>query len=178
MAGDFEAFEALVKGSAARQYSIAALILRDPDRAHDAVQEALLGAWRGLSALRDPNAWEPWVNRLTVRACYVAAKQQRRRSLVELPASPNLELPAAHDASAAFAERDQMDRELGALPIDQRAVIVLHFYADLPLTEVAMVLGIPTGTAKSRLHRGLETLRTTIAVDPTTVPGRQQERPA
>src|SRR3954469_15611115 len=98
MAGDFEAFEALVKGSAARQYAIATLILRDADRAHDAVQEALVGAWRGLSALRDPAAWDPWVNRLTVRACYAAAKQQRRRSLVELPARPELEVPAAHDA--------------------------------------------------------------------------------
>lgn len=177
IAGDFEAFEALVKASAARQYSIATLILRDRDRAHDAVQEALVGAWRGLSALRDPNAWQPWVDRLTVRACYAAAKQQRRRMLVELPVSVDLEGPAAHDSSDAFAERDQMDRELGALPIDQRAVIVLHFYADLPLTEVAMVLGIPAGTAKSRLHRGLETLRKSIAIDQPSFAGRRKERP-
>jgi RNA polymerase sigma-70 factor, ECF subfamily len=177
MAGDFEAFEALVKGSAARQYSIATLILRDADRAHDAVQDALVGAWRGLSALRDPAAWDPWVNRLTVRACYAAAKQQRRRSLVELPARPELDVPAAQDTSAALAERDQLARELGALPMDQRAVIVLHFYADLPLTEVALVLGIPPGTVKSRLHRGLESLRRSIGADQTTVPGRGQERP-
>jgi RNA polymerase sigma-70 factor (ECF subfamily) len=178
IAGDFEAFEALVNASAARQFSIASLILRDRDRAYDAVQEALVGAWRGMSAVRDPDAWDAWLNRLTVRACYAAAKRHRRRSLVELPASPGFDVPVAQDAPTALADRDQMDRELGALPIEQRAVLVLHFYADLPLTEVAMVLGIPAGTAKSRLHRGLETLRTSMGVDDTTVPGRRKERPA
>ncbi|MEO7665195.1 MAG: RNA polymerase sigma factor, partial [Candidatus Limnocylindrales bacterium] len=157
--GDFDAFTDLVNASASRQHAIAALILRDPDRAHDAVQDALVAAWRGLSALRDPDAWEVWLHRLTVRACYSRARQDKRRSLVELPASADFEMSGGRDEPAAFAERDRIERELGALPIDQRAVIVLHFYVGLPLTEAATVLGVPAGTAKSRLHRGLQALR-------------------
>jgi RNA polymerase sigma-70 factor (ECF subfamily) len=178
IAGDFSAFSALVTASANRQYAVATLILRDRDRAHDAVQEALVGAWRGLSALRDPDAWDAWLQRLTVRACYAAARRHRRRTLVELPANSDLEIEGGVDEPAAFAERDQMGRELAKLPIDQRAVIVLHFYLGLPLTEAAMVLDIPPGTAKSRLHRGLEALRSTLVVDRPAQPQLRQERPA
>jgi RNA polymerase sigma-70 factor (ECF subfamily) len=178
IAGDFDAFEALVRISVARQYALATLILHDTDRAHDAVQDALVGAWRGLSAVRDPEAWDAWVSRLTVRACYAAAKRERRRSLVELPAHPDLDVPAPHDDAAALAERDLVGRELAKLPIDQRAVIVLHFYVGLPLTEVATVLDIPAGTAKSRLHRGLEALRATLGVDAGAQRGVREERPA
>ena len=64
-----------------------------------------------------------------------------------------------------MAERDRLGRELGRLPIDQRAVMVLHFYLDLPLTDVADILDIPVGTAKSRLHRGLATLRAAMAAE-------------
>ena len=178
IAGDFDAFAELVAAVASRQYAVATLILRDRDRANDAVQDALVAAWRGLSALRDPDAWEAWVHRLTVRACMTAARRQRRRSLVELPADPEIDVPSVFDAQAAFAERDRMERELGALPIDQRAVIVLHFYIGLPLTEAAMVLDIPAGTAKSRLHRGLETLRSAMTVAGGTPAQLRQERPA
>jgi RNA polymerase sigma-70 factor (ECF subfamily) len=176
--GDFDAFSDLVTASASRQYAIATLILRDRDRAHDAVQEALVAAWRGLGALREPDAWEAWLNRLTVRACYAAANKHRRRSLVELAATLEFDVPSGIDEPAAMAERDRMQRELGALPIDQRAVIVLHFYVGLPLTEAAMVLGIPAGTAKSRLNRALQALRLTMT--PERVPQAQlpQERPA
>ena len=165
--GDYDAFSSLVRASASRQYAIATLILRDGDRAQDAVQEALVSAWRGLSALRDPGAWESWLHRLTVRACYVAARHEKRRTLVELHVTPDWE-PAsgAADASMALAERDRLERELSRLPIDQRAVIVLHFYVGLPLTEAAAILDIPAGTAKSRLHRGLEALRSTMSAEP------------
>ena len=65
-----------------------------------------------------------------------------------------------------LAERDRLERELGRLPIDQRTVMVLHFYLDLPLTDVAAILDIPAGTAKSRLHRGLQALRGNIVAGP------------
>ena len=178
MEGDFDAFAELVAASASRQYAVATLILRDRDRAHDAVQEALVAAWRGLSALRDPDAWDAWLHRLTVRACFVSVRRHQRRSLIELPAGPDLEVASDADEPAAFAERDRVERELGNLPIDQRAVIVLHFYVGLPLTEVAMVLDIPPGTAKSRLHRGLETLRASMAGNRLSPAQLRQERPA
>jgi RNA polymerase sigma-70 factor, ECF subfamily len=176
--GDFDAFSDLVTASTSRQYAIATLILRDRDRAHDAVQEALVAAWRGLGALREPAAWEAWLTRLTVRACYAAAKKDRRRSLVELAAKPEFDVASDIDEPAALAERDRVQRELGALPIDQRAVIVLHFYVGLPLTEAAVVLGVPAGTAKSRLHRALQALRLTITPDRVPQTQLPQERPA
>ena len=176
--GDYEAFSELVKRAAPRQYRVAALILHDADRAQDAVQDALVAAWRGMGALRDPDAWEAWLHRLTVRACYVAARRDRRRSMVELPPSPDLERAADTDEPAAFAERERIQYELGTLPIDQRAVIVLHYYVGLPLSEAALVLDVAPGTAKSRLHRGLEALRSTMTAEPGVQAQRPQERPA
>jgi len=176
--GDFDAFSDLVAASASRQYAVATLILRDRERAHDAVQEALVRAWRGLSALRDPDAWDAWVHRLTVRACFESARRHKRRSLVELPAAPDQPVVEPARRDRAFAERDRVERELGTLPIDQRAVLVLHFYVGLPLTEVAMVLDIPPGTVKSRLHRGLETLRASMAGQRARPAQVRQERPA
>jgi RNA polymerase sigma-70 factor (ECF subfamily) len=176
--GDFDAFTDLVNASASRQYAIAALILRNRDSAHDAVQEALVAAWQGLSAVRDPDAWEAWLHRLTVRACYNRARKDKRRSLLEVPASVDFEMAGSGDDPAAFAERDRIERELGALHIDQRAVIVLHFYIGLPLTEAAMVLGVPAGTAKSRLHRGLEALRLSMTPDRNSQTQIAQEGPA
>src|SRR5262245_16805955 len=115
--GDYEAFSSLVRASTPRQYAIASLILRDGDRAQDAVQEALVSAWRGMRALRDPDAWESWLHRLTVRACYASARRERRRNLVELPMLVDRER-GAPDGSVALAERDRLERQLGQLPID------------------------------------------------------------
>jgi RNA polymerase sigma-70 factor (ECF subfamily) len=156
--GDHEAFAILAKESFGRLYGAAKLILRDQDRAQDAVQEALVLAWKHVRALRDPEAWDAWLYRLTVRACYRLARTAKRRDVIELHVEADIE-PASHDFTDPLVERDRLGRELGRLPVDQRAVMVLHFYLDLPLTEAASVLDIPVGTAKSRLHRGLETLR-------------------
>jgi RNA polymerase sigma-70 factor (ECF subfamily) len=159
ISGDHDAFSILARASIGRLYAVASLILRDGDRAQDAVQEALVSAWRDVRAIRDPDAWDAWLNRLTVRACYRAARNYRRRDVVELHVMPDPEPADLVDASMTLAERDRLERHLGLLPVEQRAVIVLHFYVDLPLTEAAEILDIPAGTAKSRLHRGLETLR-------------------
>ena len=164
-AGDHDAFSLLVRASGNRLYGIAKLILRDPDRAQDAVQEAFALAWRDVRALREPGAWDAWLYRLTVNACYRSAKTNRRREMAEVHLVSDEEHATATDFSAHVVERDRLGRELGRLPVDQRAVMVLHFYLDLPLTDVAEILDIPPGTAKSRLHRGLATLRTALAVE-------------
>lgn len=163
-AGDHEAFSALARASFGRLFGAAKLILRDTDRAQDAAQEALVLAWKHVRAIRDPEAWDAWLYRLTVRACYRLAKSAKRRDVVELHVEPETE-PTGHDFTGPLVERERLGRELGRLPVDQRAVMVLHFYLDLPLTEAAAVLGIPVGTAKSRLHRGLETLRIALSED-------------
>ena len=163
--GDHEAFSVLVRASVPRLLGAATLILRDQDRAQDAVQEALVQAWRNVRALRDLEAWDAWLYRLTVNACYRSAKTAKRRSVVELHVTLDRE-PVTDNFAAVIADRDQMGRALGRLPVDQRAVMVLHFFLDLPLTEAADVLGIPAGTAKSRLHRGLDTLRIAMSGEP------------
>jgi RNA polymerase sigma-70 factor, ECF subfamily len=169
-AGDHDAFSVLLRGSYPRLFGVARLILRDPDRAQDAVQEALVLAWRDIRALRDAGAWDAWLNRLTVRACYRWAGKVRRRDLVELHVTPDEQPDATTDFSDSVAERDRMGRELARLPIEQRAVLVFHFYLGLPLTELADVLDIPVGTAKSRLNRGLASMRTALDSDqPTSV---------
>jgi RNA polymerase sigma-70 factor (ECF subfamily) len=177
-AGDHDAFADLVRASFPRLYGAARLILRDPDRAQDAVQEAYMLAWRHVRALRDPGAWDAWLHRLTVRACYRSARTMRRRDLVELHILPDVEPSTTGDFAFSVAQRDLLGRALGRLPIDQRAVMVLHFYVDLPLPEVADILDIPVGTAKSRLHRGLEAMRSAMPVDSPASATLVRERPA
>jgi DNA-directed RNA polymerase specialized sigma24 family protein len=104
------------------------------------------------------------------------AQRERRRHLVELHAIPEPARP--FDLSVSLAERDRMEQELGRLPIDQRAVMVLHFYLDLPLSEAAVILDIPIGTAKSRLSRGLEAMRASMRDEPDVAIAQARERTA
>jgi len=162
--GDHDAFSALVDGSIGRLYAVACLILRDPDRAHDAVQEALVAAWRDIRGLRDPDRVDAWFRRLVVRACYRQARSERRRAVVELrivehtsPVSPGPEIPVV--------DRDRLERGFARLGPEHRAVLVLSHYLGLPLAEVAETLDIPTGTAKSRLNRALAAMRAALDAD-------------
>ena len=164
--GDIEAFSQLAKVSFPKLDSVANLILRDPDRAQDAVQEALFRAWRDLRALRDPDAWDAWLRRLTVTACYDVARKERRMTRLEIQVEPDPALARSPDPTTDVGDRDWLGRELIRLDIDQRAVIVLHYYLDLPIREVAQILDIPYGTAASRLHRGLEVMRSSIDIGP------------
>ena len=129
-------------------------------------QEALVAAWKDMGALRDPDAWDAWLRRLTVRACYRLARKERRRTLFEVAVIPTESSTRLPDASADVADRDWVLTELGRLDIDQRSVLALHYYLDLPMREVAAILGIPFGTAASRLHRGLEVMRTAMREHP------------
>jgi RNA polymerase sigma-70 factor (ECF subfamily) len=177
-AGDHDAFSVLVRRAYPRLFGIATLILRDRDRAQDAVQDALVLAWRNIRALRDADAWDAWLYRLTVRACQRMARQVRHRDVVEIPVAEELDRVDAADLAQTIVDRDRMARALGRLPIDQRTVLVLHFYADLPLTHAASVLEIPVGTAKSRLNRGLAALRTAMGAEREARMDVMRERPA
>jgi RNA polymerase sigma-70 factor (ECF subfamily) len=176
--GDHEAFAELARASRDRLYAVATLILRDRDRAQDAVQEALIAAWKDVRALRDPDAWDAWLNRLTVRACYRLARKERRRIDVELHSLSDTSPAQTFDPSASIADHDRLEREIGRLPIDQRTVLVLHFYLDLPLTQAADILDIPVGTAKSRLHYGLTALRASMRDEPGAASPQVQGRTA
>jgi RNA polymerase sigma-70 factor (ECF subfamily) len=160
--GDHDAFAELARGSVVRLDEAARLILRDPELARDAVQEALFRAWRDLRKLRDPARFEAWLYRLTVNACLDQARRRRRwRIEVELLET---DTPSIPDMSAAQADREVVDQVLRRLDEAGRAIVVLHYFLGMPLTDVAATLGIPIGTVKSRLHRALGEMR--IAIDP------------
>lgn len=158
--GDHAAFAVLVQAALPRLDAAARFMVRDPGYAQDAVQDALVRAWRDLPSLRDPDRFDAWVYRLTVRSCLDQLRTRRRRVEVELPAATGGLVP---DGSASAAERDEIERGLARLSPDQRALVVLRFYLDLTLADAADALGIPLGTAKSRLHRALAELRTSLA---------------
>jgi RNA polymerase sigma-70 factor (ECF subfamily) len=164
--GDRHAFAELVRASGARLDATARLILRDPDLAQDAVQETLIRAWRSLPGLRDPATFDHWLHSLVAHACIDLARKRRRR-VVEVELTP-IHVTDVLDHAGEVADRDVLDRALARLEPEARAVVVLHFYLDLPLPRVARMLGIPDGTAKSRLHRSIGILRSSMAIDEVT----------
>jgi len=163
-AGDADAFTTLVESAADGLYSTARLILRRDDDAEDAVQDALLRAWLGIRGLRDPDRIEAWLRRLTVRACYRAARRRRNRGTVEV-AIDGVSEPSSPDRAHNLAARDQLERGFRRLPVDHRAVLVVHHYLGLSDADASDVLGIPIGTMKSRLHRATTALRAAIDAD-------------
>ena len=164
--GDKEAFDALARTVGDRCMAIAFRILRDTDRADDAVQAALISAWSELRTLRDSDRFEPWLHRILTNECYAEARRRRRWSAqARLLPMPN---QAESGDIAAVNNRDQLDRAFRRLTVEQRSVLVFHHYVGLPLTEVADRLGIPLGTAKSRLHHATNALRASLEADART----------
>jgi RNA polymerase sigma-70 factor (ECF subfamily) len=161
--GDHDAFAVLAGAAISRLDGAAWLILRDTEQAKDAVQNCLVRAWRDLPTLRDPDRFDAWLHRLLVNACIDEARRTRRHRLdIELGA---IDLSTPDRVAATIADRDQLERGFVRLTPELRAVIVLHHYLDLPLPAVADSLGIPLGTAKSRLHRALGQLRAALDAD-------------
>jgi RNA polymerase sigma-70 factor (ECF subfamily) len=170
--GDHDAFAALVDPSLARLDAAARLILRDPELARDAVQEALIRAWRDLPGLRDPDRFDAWIHRLTVNACLDLVRRRRRRAIeVELTL---IDSPATTDPSGALADREVVDTALKRLDPGHRAVVALYYLLGMPLPDVATALGIPLGTAKSRLHYALAAMRTSVTTEPDPAPAPVQ----
>jgi RNA polymerase sigma-70 factor (ECF subfamily) len=172
--GDHEAFGALVGAHLARLDTAARLILRDPELARDAVQEATLRAWKNLRGLRDPNRFEARLHRLTMNACFDLARKRRGR-VFEVELTPYHDAPVA-DSASQVTDALYVERMLAAVEPAQRAVVVLHYYLDLTLPETAAALGIPVGTAKSRLNRALDAMRIQVADDELTVSSNPRER--
>lgn len=161
--GDHDAFAVLARAFVARLDAAARLILRDTELARDGVQEGFISAWRNLPTLRDPDRFEAWLHRLVVRSCIDIVRRRGRRP-IEVELTP-LDDPATADVTTRIADRELLDQALRRLDPEWRAVVVLHFYLGMPLPAVAATLGIPIGTAKSRLHRSLAAMRLTIDVD-------------
>jgi RNA polymerase sigma-70 factor (ECF subfamily) len=166
--GDHDAFTSLVDVRLARLDAAARLILRDGELARDAVQEAMIRAWRDLPGLRDPDRFDAWLQRLLANACLDLVRRRKRR-VIEVELTP-IDAPATHDFAGGLADRQLLDQALAGLAPGHRAVVALHYLLGMPLPEVARSLGIPLGTAKSRLHYALAAMRITVTAEPEPVP--------
>jgi len=172
--GDREAFTVLVHQVSDSLYAVAQRILRDPGLAEDALQNALVLAWRRIPKLREPDRFEAWIHRILVHACY--DESRRSRPWAATVRSVPIDGLSTPDASTALADRDELERAFRRLSVEQRAVFVLHHYLGLPLVEVAELLDIPAGTARSRLHYAIAGLRDALVADPEPRPVAREGR--
>ena len=161
--GNRDAYVALIRVRTDRLFSVAQRILRDIDRAEDALQDALVIAWRDLRSVRDPDRFDAWLQRLVIHVCLNQAARERRRA-AQLRVLP-VDGPAAPDELLRVGERDLLDRGFRRLPPEQRAILVLHHYLGYAPTEIAETLGIPAGTARSRLHNAHRAMRAALDAD-------------
>ena len=161
--GDHAAFEQLAAASVDRLFALATRILRDEAAAEDAVQEALLRAWRDLRALRDPARWEAWLYRLLVNACRDEQRRRQRRPVALFANVPNT--AAGTNETDVIARRDELERGLSRLTVDHRVALAMHYYLDLRPAEIADLLGVPEGTVVSRLHYASRALRAAVEAD-------------
>jgi RNA polymerase sigma-70 factor (ECF subfamily) len=160
--GDRDAFALLAAQDIDRLHAVARLILRDPHLAEDAVQEALIRCWRQLPQLREVDKYDGWLYRILVRSATDESSRRRRFA----GTIQNLQLePSISDRTRDVADRDELERGFQKLSLEHRAVIVLHHFADLPLPEVAAALGIRPGTAKSRYHYAMASLRAALEAE-------------
>jgi len=164
--GDQVAFMDLVRARVDRLFAIARRILRDVDRAEDALQDALVIAWRELRGLRDPDRFDAWLTRLLVNTCMTQARRERRRT-ANLRVLP-VDGPAGPDDLLSVADRDLLERGFRRLPPEQRAILVLNHYLGYAPSEIAETLGIPAGTARSRLHHAHRAMRAALEADART----------
>lgn len=161
--GDEEAFRLIADAAFDRCYGVAQRILGEAPAAQDATQQALLDIWRKLPDLRDSSRFEAWCYRIVVRACYAEARRARRAIPGLLP--EETEPATSVDEFRALVDRDEIERAFDRQGVEHRAVLVLRYYLDLPLEEIATILEVPTGTVKSRIHNGLRAMRAAIEAD-------------
>jgi len=154
------AFAELAEGHLVDSYRLASLILGDRDEAEDATHDAFVAAWKSWGSLRDPARFEAWFGRILVNVCRDRLRRSRRHGVMEVTdvSDDLLAAPANGDLATAAADHDAVGRGLGRLEPDQRIVLVLRYYRDLPVDEIAARMGIPAGTVKSRLHYALRDL--------------------
>jgi RNA polymerase sigma-70 factor (ECF subfamily) len=159
--GDHSAFEALAVARVDRLCAVARLILRDVQLAEDAVQETLIRTWQQLPRLRDAGKFDAWVHRMLINACADLGRSRRRILRADVVSVE----PIGTDASNHTADRDQIERGFRRLKPEHRVAMILRYYADFDAEEIAEILGIPIGTAKSRIHYATEAMRAALEAD-------------
>ncbi|CAM5568565.1 RNA polymerase sigma factor SigM [Streptomyces pseudogriseolus] len=157
--GDPDAFGEIVRRHRDRLWAVALRTLGDREEAADAVQDALVSAYRAAHTFRGQSAVTTWLHRITVNACLDRARKAASRKTAPVDDTERLEqLLEPHESASAPAERNDLHRQLieamGTLPPDQRAALVLVDMQGYPVAEAARILDVPTGTVKSRCARG------------------------
>jgi len=147
-----------------RSYRLAGLILGDASEAEDAVQDALLRAWRSVGGLRDADGFGAWFDRILVNGC--RDRLRRRKTIHFIPLEATIDPATEADPLRELAEHDALVAGLRVLDPDERVVVVLHYWADLSVQDIADRTGAPVGTVKSRLHRARGVLRRHLETDP------------
>jgi RNA polymerase sigma-70 factor (ECF subfamily) len=162
--GDLDAFESIVRARMDAVYRLASAILGNEADARDAAQETFVAAWRQLPRLRESERFEAWLGRVAVNAARQVHRARSRRRVREIPSSTVIALADR----AAGSPRDDaaiLHAAMATLPIDQRSILVLPHLEGRPLAEMAAILEIPEGTAKSRLFAARRALASAIAAD-------------
>ncbi|MFF5407185.1 RNA polymerase sigma factor SigM [Streptomyces misionensis] len=157
--GDPDAFAEIVRRHRDRLWAVALRTLGDREEAADAVQDALVSAYRAAHTFRGQSAVTTWLHRITVNACLDRARKAASRKTAPVDDTERLEqLLEPHESASAPAERNDLHRQLvealGTLPPEQRAALVLVDMQGYPVAEAARILDVPTGTVKSRCARG------------------------
>lgn len=151
-----EAFAALTRRHVDRAYRLSWAILGDDADADDATQDAFAIAWRKRDSLRDPSRFDAWFGRILVNVCRERLRQRSRHRVRQLDEAPE---PVIGDDSLDAATRDAIRAALRRLDADHRIVVVLRYWADLTVAEIAERVDVPPGTVKSRLHYALRSMR-------------------
>lgn len=160
-------FEAQMAGHLLAAYRLAYLVLRNAADAEDATHDAVLQAWRQRRNLRDPARFDAWFDSILLNRC--RDRLRRARHIRFVPITDDSAGGRLPGADAGLADRDLVARAAMHLSFDQRATVVLRFWADLSVDEIAARLGVPPGTVKSRLHAAMGILR--AALDEPVVGG-------
>ena len=161
--GDLDAFESIVRAQMDAVYRLTSAILGNEADARDAAQETFVAAWRKLARLREPEKFEAWLQRVAVNAARQTHRARSRRRIREIPSSTVIALADRAAAGAPPNDAAILDSALATLPVEQRAILVLHHLDGRPLAELATILDIPEGTAKSRLFTARRALAAAIA---------------
>lgn len=154
--GDRDAFALLAGGVVDRCFATARAVLGDADRANDAVQDALVRCWRDLPSLKDSDRFDGWLRRLLMHSIMDEFRRQRRHAA---KIQVLREHPVTRHEQSMLEDRDEIERAFRRISVDHRAILTLHYLQELSLAEVADALGVPIGTAKSRLHYAMEAVR-------------------
>jgi RNA polymerase sigma-70 factor (ECF subfamily) len=158
--GDTGAFDALVARYRDRVFSLAFRILGEASAAEDAMQEAFLRAYTRLPLYDPTQPFATWLLCLTARVCLNARRERAtEQRYMEQAAKAAPPAPTLEERLYAREQRRTVQRLLMRLPAPQRAAMLLYYYEELPIAEVARALNAPEGTVKTWLYRGRESLR-------------------